>query len=106
METTNFLIVPGRVYDIFYVDKGYPCDCECHKEGSNVLHVVACCHDNSYRGAATLYGVKNGVYIFLTSPTKFVSVSRLAILNHLEEEVPLKTTEYQRGYLDGILSCV
>lgn len=42
----------GEVYEINYVDANYPCDCDCHKPGRNVRHIVACCHDMSYRGPA------------------------------------------------------
>jgi len=35
---------------INYVDKEYPCDCECHTN-KNVLHCVPCCYDGSYKGA-------------------------------------------------------
>jgi hypothetical protein len=36
-------------YYIDYIDPNYPCDCDCHTE-ENILHIDACCYDNSYHG--------------------------------------------------------
>jgi hypothetical protein len=41
----------GKAYLVKYVDKNYPCDCDCHRS-KNILHFEACCWDKSYSGPA------------------------------------------------------
>lgn len=42
-------LIVGQSYQINYVDKSYPCDCECHTD-KNILHFMPCCSDMSYKG--------------------------------------------------------
>ena len=44
-------IAVGNYYVINYVDKSYPCDCDCHTS-KNILHIEPCCWDKSYSGKA------------------------------------------------------
>lgn len=48
----------GLEYEVNYVDKNYPCDCECHTN-DGIIHIDACCSDRSYSGIARCYAKMN-----------------------------------------------
>lgn len=56
----------GKTYLINFKDSNYPCDCECHLPGRNILHFDACCWDRSYYGPAEYVGMHPdvGYYLF------------------------------------------
>lgn len=43
-------IFVGSYYHVNFNDPNYPCNCECHNPGENVMHIAPCCYDRSYNG--------------------------------------------------------
>ncbi len=88
----------GRVYEIDYVDYSYPCSCECHTK-KGIMHIDACCYDNSYNGPATCVLIENDKFYFLITPNKFVIVLLNQIRRELLDEKPIEITQRIQCYL-------
>jgi len=75
----------GIVYVINYLDTSYPCDCECHEPGNNVVHVMPCCYDRSYQGEATCVASfdDENSHLYAVSKVRFIRLEA----EHVEAEV-------------------